>query len=274
MSGLHESRSRSTLIYMHDSVTLTRDLRSALSASELTIAYQMQYELGDHAREGNIRPVTVEALCRWRHPALGVVPPDMFIPLAEDAGFLDELDIHILGRAAVQVADWRASGFDLGLAANASPSRFSLAYAESVVETLERTRLDPTVLTIEVTETPAPQLRPEMRSAMELLRSIGVAISVDDFDGDATTLAMLDTLPIDEVKIDRSLTQRSDSQADDVIAEVIDISSARGWRTVAEGIETAEDLERSLRRSCQRGQGFLWGRPTPADQLERLLVGG
>ncbi|GAA1936160.1 hypothetical protein GCM10009775_30070 [Microbacterium aoyamense] len=259
---------------MHDTASLTRDLRSALATSQLTIAYQVQWQLDARTAElSTMRPVSVEALSRWNHPELGVVAPDMFIPLAEEGGFLDELDLQVLYLAAVQVRRWRQHGADIGLAANASPARFTASYGRRIIKTVERAGLEPDAVTIEVTETPAPQLRPDMRAAVDLLHQAGMSISVDDFDGEMTTMAMLESLPIDEVKIDRSLTRRSDTAADEVVAGVIRAAESHGWRTVAEGIETLEDLDRSRGRSCQRGQGYLWGRPATAQELEPVLLG-
>ncbi|MFE7843667.1 EAL domain-containing protein [Microbacterium sp. NPDC057407] len=257
---------------MTGSVSIAHDLREALGSASLDIAYQLQWELAPGAPDPfSSTPVTVEALCRWNHPVLGPIPPDTFIPVAEKTGFLAELDLYVLGKAATQVKEWRDLGFDLGLAANSSPSPFTMEYAERIVETLRLSGLAPSALTIEITETAPPQLRPEMRSAIEALREVGIAISVDDFNGTITTIPMLETLPLDEIKIDRALTRRSDETADELIAALIRTSSEHGWRTVAEGIETVDDLERAWKRHCDRGQGYLWGQPTSAEELTRVL---
>ena len=258
---------------MHDSATLTRDLRAALERNELSIAYQLQWQLEpDASRPTELRPVMVEALSRWTHSRLGTIPPDMFIPLAEQDGCLDEIDLDLLRRAAAQVARWRSSGAEIGLSANASPARFVEGYARRMVEAIRHAGLDPAVVTIEVTETPAPQLNPGMRSAIDVLHRAGASVSVDDFDGATTTVSLLESLPIDEVKIDRSLVQRSDADADRAIADVVEAAEARGWCTVAEGIETIADLDRARRRGCQRGQGYLWGRPASADVVRASLL--
>ncbi len=254
---------------------LTRDLRAALSTGELWIAFQPQYDLDpagptDAAAPGH--PVAVEALCRWNHALLGAVPPDTFIPLAEEGRFLDEVDLQVFGRAAEHVTRWREAGHPLGLAVNASPAHFSRRYADTVVARLDGLGIDPAGLTIEITEAPTPQLRPEMITAMRTLQSEGISISVDDYAGGDTTVAMLEALPIDEVKIDRSLTQRSDAEADDAIAAVVESSAAHGWRVLAEGIETLADLERSRQRGCGRGQGYLWGLPMPSEEMDALLA--
>lgn len=253
---------------------LTRDLRTALSAGALTLAFQGQFDLqtGGPAPSETSVPVGVEALCRWNHVTLGAVPPDKFIPLAERGAFLEEVDTQVFALASGHVSRWRKAGHAIALAVNASPAHFSTRYAHTVLRRLGELQLDPDGVTVEITEAPLPQLRPGMLSAIEALRAEGVAISVDDFvaDGD---VRMLETLPIDEVKIDRSLTQRRDAAAEDAIAAVVQSSVAHGWRVVAEGIETLDDFERSRNRGCHRGQGYLWGLPLPAEQMDAVLAG-
>lgn len=256
---------------------LTRDLRAALSGGELWIAFQPQYDLdpaGPVDAAAATDPVAVEALCRWNHTLLGAVPPDTFIPLAEAGRFLDEVDLQVFGRATEQVSRWREAGHALGLSVNASPAHFSRRYADTIVARLDRIGVDPAGMTVEITEAPTPQLRPEMITAMQALQSVGIAISVDDYAGGDTTVAMLEALPIDEVKIDRSLTQRTDAEAHDAVAAVVDSSARNGWRVVAEGIETFADLQRSRERGCDLGQGYLWGLPMPSEEMDALLAAG
>lgn len=261
--------------WMVSSPQLTRDLRAALSAGELSVAFQPQFDLGASIAPPGAalpEPVAVEALCRWNHALLGAVSPERFIPLAEEAEFLDEMDAHVFARAAAQLAQWRTEGHLLSLAVNASPAHFSSDYADAVLARLDELDLDPAVVTIEITEAPAPQLRPPMLSAIQSLHAVGVAISVDDYAAGDTTVAMLEAIPIDEVKIDRSLTQRTDAAADDAIAAVVESSGDHGWRVVAEGIETIADLERSRARGCHRGQGYLWGLPLTAGEMDTRLA--
>lgn len=258
---------------MLSSAQLARDLRGALAAGDLSIAFQGQYDLDSAPADvpSADSPVVLEALCRWEHSTLGAVSPDVFIPLAEQGDFLDEVDAHVFSRAAAHVAQWRNAGHDVGLAVNASPAHFSSGYADVVIARLDELDLDPHAVTVEITEAPSPQLRPPMLAAIESLRATGVTISVDDFAAGDTTVAMLEILPIDEVKIDRSLTQRTDPAAADAVAAVVATSSDHGWRVVAEGIETLADLERAVSRGCRRGQGFLWGTPLAADAMDELL---
>jgi EAL domain-containing protein (putative c-di-GMP-specific phosphodiesterase class I) len=253
---------------------LTRDLRTALSSGALTLAFQGQFDLqtGAAVPSETSPPDAVEALCRWNHVTLGAVPPDRFIALAERGEFLEEIDTRVFALATEHVARWRRAGYTVGLAVNASPAHFSTRYAGTVLNRLDELGLDPAGVTVEITEAPLPQLRPGMLSAIEALRAEGVAISVDDFDAGGD-VAMLETLPIDEVKIDRSLTQRVDAAAEDAISAVVNSSANHGWRVVAEGIETLDDFERSRSRGCHRGQGYLWGLPLPVEQMDVVLAG-
>lgn len=251
---------------------LAEDLRAALMTGQLVVEYQPQFDL-DAATAVPIHPVAVEALCRWQHPTRGLIMPDQFIPLAEREHLINALDAQVLMRSAEQVRQWQLDGYDIGLSVNASPTHMSPEYADAVIDALNDLGLNPGSLAIEITESPAPQLAPGVLEVLPLLRAEGVAVSLDDFGAGDTTLSMLDDLPIDEIKIDRSLTQRDDADADEEVADVVAHAERFGWRVVAEGIETAGDLERSRRRGCDRGQGFLWGPPVPAPRLEEMLAG-
>lgn len=248
-----------------------RDLREALRSGNLSLAYQAQWDIADRARFSDARPVSVEALSRWHHEDAGDVSPGAFVPLAEQGRFLDALDVDVLQRATRQVAAWRADGHELGLSVNAAPSHFSTAYADAALRAVDQVGLDPRALTIEITETPSPQFSEAMRVGLQNLRSAGIGVSVDDFGAGDTTVDALRTWPIDEVKIDRSLVRRTDAEADAVIGAVVATAREHGWRVVAEGIETIDDLDRSIRRGCDRGQGFLWGMPVPASDMAAML---
>lgn len=245
------------------------DLREAVASGGLSIAYQPQYGLGPDGRSA--APIAVEGLCRWMKDDGAEVPPSTFIPLAERARIVEDIDVLMLERGAAQVAVWQQSGHPLGLATNASPSHITFEYAEAVISRVEDLTIDPATVTIEITESPSPQLLPVMDGPLQLLRSAGIAISIDDFGSRDTTMAMIEALPIDEVKIDRSFTQRADAAADEFVVGVVERAAVHGWRIVAEGIETEADLERAIAWGCHRGQGYLLGKPMGVAELERLL---
>lgn len=250
------------------SETLVQDLREAVSSGGLTVVYQPQFALDTGAPDG--APVAVEVLCRWTHEVDGEVPPSTFIPLAEDALLVEEIDLQVLEQGLEQILEWQRTGRAVELAANASPSHITLDYAEAVIARLAVIGIDPAFVTIEITETPTPQLLPDMRGALARLRAAGLTIAIDDFGAGDTTIDMVESLPIDEVKIDRSLTQRADAAADAIVTDVVARSNSQGWRVVAEGIETPEDLARSIARGCHRGQGYLLGKPMGVAEIEDL----
>lgn len=257
---------------MIDSPVLTRDLRLAVADDGLSVAYQPIFDLRDHG-EQDLRLVSVEALARWTHPEAGVVAPDRFIRMAENAGFLGDLDEYVLVRAGAQLRAWQDAGFEIGLSVNASPSHFTAEYVDAVLTRLERLELLPGTLTVEIIEVPSPQLIPAMAEAFTLLHGAGVTIAVDDFGAGDTTYDMLRMLPIDEVKIDRALTQSSSDAAEETVRAIVALATQHGWHVVAEGIETDADLTRARGRGCHRGQGYLLGRPSGPSEIERLLRG-
>ncbi|WP_374315020.1 EAL domain-containing protein [Microbacterium sp.] len=251
------------------SASLVDDLREAVASGGLSVAYQPQFALGP---DGVSRtPAAVEGLCRWTNGADGDVPPATFIPLAERAHMVEEIDLLVLAQAAAQVARWQQAGHTVGLATNASPSHITFDYADGVISRLDELSIDPASVMIEITESPSPQLLPVMDGPLQRLRAFGVGISIDDFGSRDTTIEMIEALPIDEVKIDRSLTQRTDAAAAHIVEDVVDRARRHGWRVVAEGIETDADLARARAWGCDRGQGYLLGAPMDAEALERLL---
>lgn len=261
---------------MPNTPLLARDLRSALAEKRVEVFYQPIFDLATWSPTAI--PVGVEALSRWRHRAVGEVPPSRFIQIAHDRGFLDEVDTHVVTTAGWQVGAWQAAGHELGLSINAAAIHFleradAPDYVEIVLTQLRALRIPPHLLTIEIIESPAPQFIGEMAEGLARLREAGIAISVDDFGAGDTTLEMLERLDVEEVKIDRSLIIRDDAEADETISAVVEVAHRRGMRVVAEGIETPGHLDKARRCGCDRGQGFLLGRPMPAEGIDRMLAG-
>ncbi|TDN91403.1 EAL domain-containing protein [Microbacterium sp. BK668] len=254
---------------MTSSATLSAELREAVTTGGLTVEYQPLFALAEAGVPAH--PVAVEALCRWTHPLLGRIVPDEFIPLAEQAGLIGDIGASVLETAGAQVSRWQHQGHHLGLSINASPSQFSPEFVARVAARAGELGLLPGSLTIEITEAPAPQLLPRVVEVLPLLQGSGIGISIDDYGAGEVELDALERVPIQEVKIDRSLSQRADAGADADVAAVVRRARRHGWRVVAEGIETVEDLERARSRGCDLGQGFLLGRPIPADEMDRIL---
>ncbi|QIG39293.1 EAL domain-containing protein [Microbacterium sp. 4R-513] len=255
---------------MNSSAMLSAELREAVTTGGLTVEYQPLFALSEDGLP--LHPVAVEALCRWMHPLLGRIVPDRFIPLAERVGLIGDIGARVLETAGAQVSAWQRAGHHVGLSINASPSQFSAEFVDTVAIRAKELGLEPGTLTIEITEAPAPQLLPTVVEVLPQLKASGIGISIDDYGAGDVSLDALEDVPIQEIKIDRSLTQRSDPAAEAEIAGVVTRAMRHGWRVVAEGIETLADLERSRQRGCDLGQGYLLGRPVPADELGRLLA--
>ncbi len=248
---------------------LLADLRGAIDSGQLGVAYQPQVDLLTN------RTVGVEALIRWEHPTRGAVPPDRFIPLAENSGLIATLTRYVLHQALRSMAEWRAAGFDVRLAVNLSARHLSdLALAGQVHDTLALYDVPASSLTLEVTETGIMSDPSRADVVIDALRRLGVAIAVDDYGTGHASLSYLKRLEVDELKIDRSfVSDMGDDPSDYIIVRsTIALAHDLGLRVVAEGIED-ETTARSLRDlGCGIGQGFWLGVPTSSAQIIARLA--
>jgi len=250
---------------------LETDLRRALRERELFVVFQPVVTLAD----GSV--CAVEALARWRHPERGLVPPVEFIPVAEEAGLIGALGDYVLEAACHQFADW---GRTLGerrpalLAVNLSRAQLLMpGLVHSVRSVLQQTGLSPSMLQLEVTESLAAQDQTVQRT-LEALKALGVRLALDDFGTGYSSLACLHQMPVDTVKIDRSFLSQVEASGYHrvVIEATLQVARTLGMTCVAEGIETEGQAALMRQLNCERGQGYLYSRPLPADELERWLV--
>ena len=244
---------------------LQGDLRAARGYGQFKLAYQPIVELSTQEVVG------LEALVRWEHPEQGLIMPAQFIPIAEETGVIRELGRWVLERGAERVAEWRRAVPDLRLSVNVSARQLVRQFPEDVAAVLARTGLPGRALTLELTET-ALMADPESALVqLDELRELGVLISMDDFGTGYSALSYLRSFPVDEVKIDRSFVADVNRGADDLalVRAVIDLGQALRLRTVAEGIEDAEQLATLRGLGCSYGQGHLLSRP-----LEENAVAG
>ena len=247
---------------------LLSDLRTALDTGQLTVVYQPQVELVGR------RVVAVEALIRWRHPTRGQVPPDSFIPLAENSGLISELTTYVLDTALATVAGWRALGHQVRMSVNLSARQLSdLTLPHQVADALERHGVPPTALVLEVTETGILSDPARVDVVIAKLRDLGVAIAVDDYGTGQASLNYLKRLEIDELKVDKSFV--SDMGRDHldfvIVRSTIALARDLGLRVIAEGIQEEETAVSLRDLGCGVGQGYHLGRPTtPDDILQRL----
>jgi predicted signal transduction protein with EAL and GGDEF domain len=251
---------------------LQRDLAQALDRGEILLHYQPKVALAS----GEIE--TVEALVRWQHPERGLVPPGQFIPVAEDSGLILPLGRLVLTLACRQLRAWGAAGLPtVRVAVNLSAAQF--VYPDLVLEVqrvLEETGAEPGRLVLEITESMLMRDVEMAGRCLTRLDELGIAVSLDDFGAGHSSLAYLKMFPLEELKIDRCFVQElADNALDAVIVQaIVTLGHALGLAVVAEGVETAAQLEAVRRLGCDRVQGFYLARPLPAEDCALLLEAG
>jgi len=251
---------------------LEGQLREALRTSQFQLYYQPQV----CAQSGEIRGV--EALLRWRHPKGELIAPFSFIPAAEETGLIAELGEWVIDEACRQAALWASQGRPLPMAINVSPRQFENGQlADQVTRALHRHRLPGELLEIEITETTAMAGLDSVLEQIAALKRHGVRLAIDDFGTGYSNLALLQKLPVDRIKVDRSLVTplASDDNARSVIKLVISMARLFGCEVLAEGVETPEQVRILQEESCGLLQGFLISRPIKAEELqEQFLADG
>jgi EAL domain-containing protein (putative c-di-GMP-specific phosphodiesterase class I) len=211
----------------------------------------------------------VEALARWMHPELGAIPPDHFVPIAQQAGAGFALDVFMLRLACGEVAGHPSLSVIVNISAlHLSDPRL----VRTISDILDGAALLPHRLALEITERDALR-QPEVAiRALNELKGLGVAIHLDDFGRGHSSLSYLERLPVDVVKLDRDFIPRS-GRGEDVLAALVALVAAFGHQLLAEGVETAEDLRKVQATGCHFAQGFFISRPLPADRLPEFLSG-
>lgn len=254
---------------LHAKADLENDLRDALNRDGLELHYQPQYNLNDGSCAG------AEALLRWNHPEKGMIPPDEFIPIAEESGLIVRIGYWVLRRVARQYLAWREQGLNPGIVSiNLSPHQFMQSnLVEHIRAILDETGMPPANLGIEITESAAmPNFAYSTRTLLSL-QAMGITIYIDDFGSGFSSLSHLRRLSIDALKIDRQFIDEIPDNPDDVaIAQsIIAMAKSLNLKLVAEGVETQEQLDFLRQHGCDWGQGYLMGKPVPAEQFVRHL---
>jgi EAL domain-containing protein (putative c-di-GMP-specific phosphodiesterase class I) len=237
-------------------------LAGALENDVLDLYYQPQVELSQRWP----RIVGYEALARWQLPNGLFVPPDRFIPVAEECGLMTKLDIWVIEKVCRKLARMKQSGAPrcLTMSANVSAQQFGRPdFAQSVADILDRTGVDPACLTLEITERAVLDQTETTLRNLHALRELGVAISLDDFGTGYSSLFHLRTLPIQEVKLDKSfIAQLPQGRRETaIVSATINLATDLSLRVVAEGVETATQVEWLKKKGCHLVQGFLFGCP-------------
>jgi EAL domain-containing protein (putative c-di-GMP-specific phosphodiesterase class I) len=242
------------------------DLRKALAAGEFELHYQPVVNLASNEVSG------FEALVRWRHPEKGLVPPGAFIPLAEEIGLIVPLGEWAIREACATAAKWPG---EVRIAVNLSPVQFRTpGLVQVVVSAIAASGLAADRLELEITENALLQDSEETLSTLYQLRALGVRIAMDDFGTGYSSLSYLQSFPFDKIKIDRSFVKDiTDGVGSlNIVRAVTAMAQGLGMITTAEGVETTEQLEIVRAEGCTEMQGFLFSRPLPTDEVDRLLA--
>jgi diguanylate cyclase (GGDEF)-like protein/PAS domain S-box-containing protein len=250
--------------------SIEEDLRRALKRREFTLHYQPKISLKTGATTG------VEALIRWEHPTRGPIPPLQFISVAEDSGLILPIGAWVMREACRQCKAWADSGLPkTKVAVNVSAVQFQNGgFLEGIFAILEETGLDPKFLELEVTESVLMKYAGLAHSILKILRDRGVRVSVDDFGTGYSSLNYLRKFPLDALKIDQSFVHQISNNLDDaaIVTAIINIGRTLRLETIAEGVETPEELAFLKAQGCDEGQGYLFSRPVPPDQVAKLLA--
>jgi len=250
-------------------LSLERSLRRAIDRAELRLHYQPQYDVRTRQIVG------VEALIRWEHPDFGLLPPGRFIRFAEETGLILSMGEWVLREACRQNRAWQAQGLPpVRVAVNISAVQFrNTTLSHTVDSALKEAGLDSRWLVLEVTESVIMQDVERVTDSLEQLKALGLELAIDDFGIGYSSLSYLKRFPIDRLKIDQSFVRDITSDKDDaaITSAIIGLTRNLGLRTIAEGVETREQLEFLQLHGCDEAQGFLFSKPLPPEECTAIL---
>ena len=254
----------------HQALFLENNLRKAIDNQELALYYQPQVEITTGKTTG------MEALIRWHHPTRGVIPPDKFIPMAEETGLIIPIGKWVINTACQQTMQWQQAGFPpCKVAVNISPRQFRQSdLVETVAQALDESGLAACWLELEITENVLVEDVAQTITIMESLNSLGVSLAIDDFGTGYSSLSYLHRFPLSKLKIDRSFVQSIGGPAGNqaIVEAIIALACALDLEVIAEGIENQEQIAFLKERGCFYGQGFYFSRPLPVDACEQFLL--
>jgi diguanylate cyclase (GGDEF)-like protein len=254
---------------VQDRLAFQLDLAEALEADQLFLVYQPIFDLCTE------RPTGVEALLRWRHPTRGIIPPDVFIPIAEQNGLIVAIGRWVLQQACQEAARWHANGHPLTIAVNVSGRQLDHdGLIDDVQHALDTAGLDASALTIEITETALMKDPHAAAGRLSTLKALGVRVAIDDFGTGYSSLSYLRQFSVDAIKIDRAFinTISTSTESTALIHTLVQLGKTLGLQTLGEGIEHPTQLEHLQAEQCDQGQGFLYARPLDPDEIDEFLA--
>lgn len=250
-------------------VTLQSELRTAQGDDQFSVVYQPIYDLDD------LTLIGVEALLRWRHPTLGNITPDEFVPILEQSGLVGAVGRWVLHEACQTAAEWNRSGCDIEISVNVSGRQLDdRAIIADIDDALEASGLGPRMLIIEVTETALMRNVAATAATLREIRALGIRIAIDDFGTGYSSLAYLQQLRVDSLKIDRQFIRAigTSSESRALIKTLVQLGRDLGLTTLAEGVETTEELDHCRNEHVDQVQGFLLSRPLERADLETQIL--
>jgi diguanylate cyclase (GGDEF)-like protein len=257
--------------HLRERMAMEQDLREAVERQAFELVYQPQYRLSPHGNAAD-RLIGFEALLRWRHPERGMIPPDIFIPLAEKAGLINQIGAWVLRHACIEAMRWP---HDITLAVNLSAVQLTNpALVPAIAEVLARTGFPPRRLELEITETAALNEDAGTREMLQQIRGMGIRIAMDDFGTGYSSLSYLRRFPFDTIKIDKAfvndLSDHPSGRA--IVRAVVALANGLGMTTTAEGVETADQLAVLRHEGCDAVQGYLFSPPISAPAARAMLA--
>ena len=247
-----------------EKIAMAAELRGAIEDRELVLFYQPKSSMNG----GGIH--SAEALVRWIHPQRGMIPPDEFIPLAEQTDLMKPLTLYVVAEAAKQVTEWRARGLTMSVAVNISARNLSdIMFPKQVRDVLDEHGADPTWIELEVTESTVINDPSRAILVLQTLCDMGIRIAIDDYGAGYTSLSYLTRLPIHALKIDKSFVQNMEAQRQDglIVKSTIELGRGLGLDVIAEGVETETVWNELAGLGCNYAQGYYVSKPLPASEL-------
>ncbi|MFF0831108.1 EAL domain-containing protein [Brevibacillus sp. NPDC003359] len=248
-------------------ILMENEMRKAIEQEQFQIYYQPKIDIATSAMTG------MEALVRWVHPELGIIPPNRFIPIAEETGMILALGEWILKQACKQNKFWHDQGYTLKVSVNLSARQiYQKDLVEMIKDILRETNLSPDWLELEITESIFVKME-EATAVLQQIRDIGIQISIDDFGTGYSSFSYIKSLPVDTIKIDasfiRDIHHNQESQA--IVKAIVTIAQSLKMNVIAEGIELHDQVAALKENGCDHGQGYLFSKPLPIDDFDQFL---